>query len=78
MTSLHIRDLPEDTLRVLRSRAAEDGQSLQAFVRALLVDEAETLSPREAARRAQDIGGRTGVTERDILAARDDARLARA
>lgn len=78
MTSLHIRERSEDVLRVLRSRAAAEGQSLQAYVRTLLTDEAASLSPQEAARRARDLGSRTTVTEADILAARDAARLARA
>ena len=77
MTSLHIREMPEDALRVLRSRAATEGQSLQGYVRTLLVDEAASLSPQEAARRARDIGSRTTVTEADILVARDAARAAR-
>jgi plasmid stability protein len=33
MALLQIRDLPEDTLRTLKSRAAEQGLSLTAYVR---------------------------------------------
>ena len=78
MTSLHIRDVPDETLATLRARAAEEGQSLQSYARLLLIAEASVLSPQEAARRAHDIGSRTDVTEQDILDARDLARSAQA
>lgn len=76
MTSLHIRDVPDETLATLRARAASEGQSLQAYARSLLIAEASVLSAKEAARRAHDIGSRTDITEQDILHARDAGRLA--
>ena len=41
MPSVQIKHVPEDVHRVLRSRAAENGQSLQEFLLALLIEEAQ-------------------------------------
>jgi antitoxin FitA len=45
MPTVQIKNVPEDVHRVLRTRAAAAGQSLQEYLLALLVDEArhETL-----------------------------------
>jgi plasmid stability protein len=40
MPSVQIKNVPEDVHRVLRTRAAAAGQSLQEYLLALLVDEA--------------------------------------
>jgi plasmid stability protein len=40
MPSVQIKAVPEDVHRVLRTRAAAAGQSLQEYLLALLVDEA--------------------------------------
>lgn len=77
MTSLHIRDMPEDALRTLKARAAQSGQSLQAYARTLLVEEASLLSPEETLARARDLAAHSTVTEDDILTAREESRRAR-
>ena len=40
MPSVQIKDVPPETHAVLRRRAAEAHQSLQKYLRALLIDEA--------------------------------------
>lgn len=40
MPSVQIKDVPEDTLRVLRERAARARQSPQEYLRSRLIDEA--------------------------------------
>ena len=40
MPSIQIKDVPDGTHAVLRRRAAAAGQSLQQYLRALLIDEA--------------------------------------
>lgn len=57
MPSIQIKDVPEETHAVLRSRAAAAGQSLQEYLRSRLVDEASTPTVDEVLDRA---GGRAG------------------
>lgn len=56
-------------MTVLKVRAARAGQSLQAYVRALLDLEAETLTPAEASDRARDIAARSSVSTDDVVQA---------
>ena len=57
MTSVHIVDMPEETYRVLRRRAAEAHQSLQEYLRSRLIEEASRPTVAEVLERA---GERTG------------------
>ncbi len=57
MPSIQIKDVPEETHAVLRSRAAAAGQSLQEYLRSRLVDEASAPTVDEVLDRA---GGRAG------------------
>ena len=66
MGSIHVREVPESTVRALKVRAARAGQSLQAYVRQLLESEAETLTPEEAAEQARSIAARSRVTADDV------------
>jgi antitoxin FitA len=67
MSTLYVRDISDDTLRTLKVRAARSGQSLQAYVRALLDGEAATLTPEEASEGARQISARSSVTAADVL-----------
>ncbi|MGH3490601.1 MAG: FitA-like ribbon-helix-helix domain-containing protein [Actinopolymorphaceae bacterium] len=67
MSTLYVREISDDTLRTLKVRAARSGQSLQAYVRALLDGEAATLTPEEASERARQISARSSVTAADVL-----------
>lgn len=57
MPSVQIKDVPEHTHAVLRRRAALAHQSLQEYLRARLIEEADTPTVDEVLERA---GGRAG------------------
>jgi antitoxin FitA len=57
MTSVQIKDVPEETHRVLKLRAAQAHQSLQEYLRAKLIAEASQPTVAEVLARA---GGRAG------------------
>lgn len=74
MATLHVRELPDSTLTVLRVRAAKAGQSVQAYVLQLLNREATVLSPEEAAIKASEIANRSSVTADDVLSVIEESR----
>jgi len=76
MPSVQIKDVPPETHAVLRRRAAAAGQSLQEYLLARLIEEAETPTLDEILDRA---GGRAGgrVPISDAVAALDDDRARR-
>jgi antitoxin FitA len=57
MPSVQIKDVPEETHKVLRRRAAAAHQSLQEYLRSRLIDEASSPTVDEVLGRA---GGRAG------------------
>lgn len=76
MPSVQVNDVPEDTLRVLRERAARAHQSLQEYLLSRLVDEAnqptlEEVFNRVASRRGGRVSAKAAVghirSERDPL-----------
>lgn len=68
MPSVQIKDVPERTHAVLRQRAAAAHQSLQEYLRARLIEEADQPTLQEVLDRA---GGRSGgsVPIQDAVAA---------
>ena len=77
MPSVQIKDVPEETHRVLKVRAAQAHQSLQEYLRAKLIRDAAAPTVAEVLARA---GSRTGgrVSFEDAVALvradRDDRR----
>ena len=57
MTSIQIKDVPERTHAILRQRAAAAHQSLQEYLRARLIQDADEPTLEEVLDRA---GGRSG------------------
>lgn len=57
MPSIQIKEVPEQVHATLRRRAANAGQSLQEFLLARLIEEAESMTLDEVLDRA---GGRSG------------------
>jgi plasmid stability protein len=57
MTSVQIKDVPEETHAVLRERAARAHQSLQEYLRSRLIEEAAMPTVEEVLERA---GSRSG------------------
>lgn len=47
MATIQIRELPEDTYDTIRRRARAHGQSLQAYMRERLIDDAARPTPAE-------------------------------
>jgi antitoxin FitA len=76
MTALTIRDVSDDAVRIMKTRAAQAGQSLQAYLRGLIEREAAKPTLAQAVAQARreataDIG------TADILAAIDESRASR-
>jgi|GraSoiStandDraft_44_1057316.scaffolds.fasta_scaffold508356_1 plasmid stability protein len=67
MATIHVRDVSERAVTTLKVRAAQAGQSLQAYVRQLLESEAAVLTPEEAAEQARTIAARSDVTADDVV-----------
>jgi plasmid stability protein len=78
MATIHVREISEETLTVLKMRAVRAGQSLQAYVRQLLDGEAATLTAAEAAAEARSIAARGTVTAADVVDAIAQIRDTRA
>jgi plasmid stability protein len=76
MTALTIRDVSDDAVRTMKIRAAQAGQSLQAYLRGLIEKEAAKLTVAEAVERARR-EATADVSTADILAAIDDGRAGR-
>jgi plasmid stability protein len=77
MATIHVREVSDETLTVLKVRAVRAGQSLQAYVRQLLDGEAATLTAEEAAEEARAIAARGTVTAADVMDAVAEMRVAR-
>jgi|HubBroStandDraft_6_1064221.scaffolds.fasta_scaffold897911_1 plasmid stability protein len=78
MATIHVRDVSDSTVTTLKVRAARAGQSLQAYVRQLLENEAAAVTPEEAAERAREIAARSEVTADDVVDVITAMREARA
>jgi antitoxin FitA len=77
MATIHVRDVSDEAVAVLKVRAARAGRSLQQYVRQLLEGEAATLTAEEAAAQARSIASRGAVTATDVLDAITETRAAR-
>jgi len=78
MATIHVRDVSDEAVAVLKVRAARGGQSLQQYVQQLLEGEAAMLTAEEAAERARSIASRGTVTAADVIEAIAVTRAARA
>ncbi|MDH6222875.1 FitA-like ribbon-helix-helix domain-containing protein [Streptomyces pseudovenezuelae] len=73
MSVLTVRDVPEDQIRVLKTRAAQAGKSLQAYMQELIAR--ETTKPTMADMAAQlEREAAAEYTTADVLAAIDEGR----
>lgn len=68
MPSVQIKDVPDDTHRVLRERAARAHQSLQEYLRSRLIADAnqptvEEVFDRAAARKGGKVSFRSAVSD---------------
>jgi plasmid stability protein len=76
MTALTIRDVSDDAVRTMKIRAAQAGQSLQAYLRGLIEKEAARPTVAEAVGRARR-DATASITTADILSAIDEGRARR-
>jgi antitoxin FitA len=76
MVALTIRDVPEDAVRTMKIRAAQSGQSLQAYLRSLIEREAARPTVAEAVEQARR-QATADISTTDILAAIDEGRTGR-
>lgn len=76
MTSITVRNIPEETRAELAARAARSGRSMQEFLRSHLVELAGRPDQEELFARIRDRKERTGsrLDARTILEARDADR----
>lgn len=76
MVAITIRDIPDEVRDELASRAARSGQSLQEYLRGLLVATADKPTVRDVVARARARVNATGVRldAATILAAKDADR----
>lgn len=76
MPAITVRDVPESTRRELAVRAARAGQSLQEYLKALLVEVARRPDPADVVERIRRDKLRHGadLDADTILSWRDDAR----
>jgi antitoxin FitA len=70
------RDVPEDAVRTMKIRAAQSGQSLQAYLRSLIEREAARPTVAEAVEQARR-QATADISTTDILAAIDEGRTGR-
>lgn len=72
MTSVQIKDVPEETHAVLRQRAARAHQSLQEYLRSRLIEEASMPTLDEVLERAGSRSGGSITFESAVDAIRND------
>jgi antitoxin FitA len=76
MTAVTIRDVSDDAVRTMKIRAAQAGQSLQAYLRGLIEKEAAKPTVAEAVEQARR-EATANLSAADILSAIDDGRAGR-
>ncbi|MEU6610278.1 antitoxin [Streptomyces shenzhenensis] len=76
MSVLTIRDVPEDQIRVLKTRAAQAGKSLQAYMQEVIARETTKPTMMEMAARLEREAAAEYSTN-DVLTAIDEGRLGR-
>ena len=76
MTALTIRDVSDDAVRTMKIRAAQAGQSLQAYLRSLIEREAAKPTVAEAVERSRR-DATASISTADILSAIDEGRARR-
>ena len=76
MATIQIKHLPEETHRVLRTRAAAAGQSLQEYLRAALIEQAASPTLEELFERVNR-REKVAVSMTEILDAVHDGRAGR-
>ena len=66
MANLSIRNLPDEVHRALRVRAARNGRSTEAEIRAILEDSVKPETRLKLGSLLMEIGREAGLTEEDL------------
>lgn len=74
MSTVYIRDVPDDVVAVLKERARREGQSLSAYVNAALARLAAHSANEQVVERLRARPRPASVGTEEILSARDEAR----
>jgi plasmid stability protein len=74
MTALTIRDVSDDAVRTMKIRAAQAGQSLQAYLRSLIEREAAKPTLAEAVEQTR-MQATADINTTDILVVIDEGRM---
>jgi antitoxin FitA len=75
MSTIQIKNVPEETHSTLRARAAAANQSLQEYLKARLIEEASTPTLDEILDRAGSrVGGSVSISEAASIIRSDRAR----
>ncbi len=74
MTTLYIRDVPEEVTATLKARAAAEGMSLSAYVAAELTKIADRPTNQQIVARLKQRDRSGGPTKKDIVAALESGR----
>jgi antitoxin FitA len=73
MAAVTIRNLPDETHRALKIRAAQHGRSTEAEIRKILEEAVRTMSRVKLGTLLGDIGRRAGLRDEDLIIDRDKA-----
>ena len=71
---LQIRNVPEETRRALKARAAERGESLNEYLLRLLIEDASRPTVAEVLKRAASRSEKSSVSSVDIIRTDRDSR----
>ena len=74
MTTLYVRDVPDEVTQTLKERAAAEGKSLSAFVAAELARIASRPTNAEIVERLRDRDRADGPSAADIVEALHESR----
>ena len=72
MPSVQIKNVPPEVHRILRRRAAEGGKSLQEYLLARLIDEANQSTVEEVMQRVSQRSGGVVTFEESVHSLRND------
>jgi antitoxin FitA len=77
MATIQVREIPENLYEVLRRRARQAGQSLQAYMRDQVIALAEQPTKAEAVAEIEAVLARAGDTERSVASIAGDVAAER-
>lgn len=71
---VQIRNVPDETRRELKARAAARGESLNEYLLKMLIEQSKTMTVREVLERAASRSERSKVSSVDVIREDRDSR----